>query len=277
MIHDMAIPPTPYPPRRWIAYAIDPVAWATNELNFNPDPWQQEVLRSDGDLCLVCSRQSGKSTTTAVLAAHQAVFFENSTTLVVSPGQRQSTELFRKAAAFVKTALGSVRLPEDNRLSLTTPHGARIISVPASDASIRGFSVDLLIADEASRIADDIFAAVRPMTAATKGRTALLSTPFGKQGFFASVALGDDNDWRRWLIAADQCPRISLEFLQQERVLLGQKMFAQEYQCEFNEADDAAFGFDEISDAFGALIKGPGSYGVHDDDAVAHVEPAFAN
>jgi hypothetical protein len=40
----------------------------------NLDPWQEKLLRSDSSRILLnCSRQSGKSTMTAIIALHQAL------------------------------------------------------------------------------------------------------------------------------------------------------------------------------------------------------------
>ena len=47
---------------------FDPVAFAVLRLDFVPDPWQADFLRSrEYRILLNCSRQSGKSTTTAIL------------------------------------------------------------------------------------------------------------------------------------------------------------------------------------------------------------------
>ena len=49
--------------------ALDPVAFAVERLDFEPDPWQADVLRlSHRNTLLNCSRQAGKSTTTAIIA-----------------------------------------------------------------------------------------------------------------------------------------------------------------------------------------------------------------
>ena len=58
--------------------ALDPVAFAVERLGFHPDPWQADVLRlSDKNTLLNCSRQAGKSTTTALLGAIVASVVEN--------------------------------------------------------------------------------------------------------------------------------------------------------------------------------------------------------
>src|SRR3954470_23095302 len=76
---------------------LDPVFFARHTLGFEPDPWQEQVLQSGGKRMLLnCSRQSGKSTTAAVLALHQALYVRRSLVLLVSRSLRQSGELFKK-------------------------------------------------------------------------------------------------------------------------------------------------------------------------------------
>ena len=196
-------------------------------------------------LVLNCARQTGKSTTAATLALHRALYYPGSLILLVSPSQRQSTELFRKIAALLdhlpeamdsapkhpqrsssplskhpersssplpkhpersssplpkhpersvaESKDAAVYLPrpallEDNRLSCVFANRSRIVSLPSSEATIRGFSgASLIIEDEASRVPDDLYRAIRPMLATSNGRIILMSTPFGKRGHFSDV------------------------------------------------------------------------------------------
>ena len=79
-----------------LAAALDPVVFS-RQAGITPDPWQARVLRSKAPrLLLNCSRQSGKSTTVGSLALHTAFYQAPALILLLSPGQRQSGELFRK-------------------------------------------------------------------------------------------------------------------------------------------------------------------------------------
>jgi hypothetical protein len=70
---------------RELRHALDPVAFARERLGFEPDPWQARVMRSAArQVLLNCARQSGKSTVTAAIATHTAVFRPGSLTLLVS-------------------------------------------------------------------------------------------------------------------------------------------------------------------------------------------------
>ena len=86
---------------RTLAYAIDPVLWASEVLHQDPDDWQCDIIRGGGVSRLVlASRQSGKSHTTAIRALHEALFCSPAMILLASPTEDQSKELFRKLTAF---------------------------------------------------------------------------------------------------------------------------------------------------------------------------------
>ena len=78
-----------------------------------------------------------------------------------------------------------------------------------------------------------------------------MSTPFGKRGFFyEDVGAAAGAEWKRVRVPATECPRISAEFLEEERATMGERWFRQEYLCEFVEADDAVF---READVYGCL------------------------
>lgn len=233
-----------------LAAALDPVR-VMEAAGLRPDPWQEQVLRSSSNrLLLNCSRQSGKSTVTAALAAHDAIYRAPALVLLLSPSLRQSQELFRKVSAFFKS-LTVAPVPEgDSALRLELANGSRIISLPGTEGTIRGFSgASLIVIDEAARVADDLYRSVRPMLAVSNGRLIAMTTPWGKRGFFFEEWAGDGN-WERLRITAEMCPRISKEFLDEERASLGGRWFRQEYECSFEENEEGVFRFEDIEAAF---------------------------
>jgi hypothetical protein len=235
----------------------DAVLMATRA-GITPDVWQSDLLRSDAkQMILLCSRQSGKSTVSSILAIHEAIYQPNSLILLLSPSLRQSQELFRKLKD-VYNELDSPTLPqpiEESALRTEFDNGSRIIALPGKEATIRGFSgVSLLIVDEASRVPDELYQAIRPMLAVSGGRIVLLSTPFGKRGFFFSEWT-DGDGWQRTKITADKCPRIDKDWLERERKMIGDWWYLQEYFCEFVETDDQVFSYDDIQAALDSNIK----------------------
>ena len=130
-----------------------------------------------------------------------------------------------------------------NEMSLLLPNGSRLVGLPGTEATVRGFSaVSLLVIDEAARVPDLLYWALRPMLAASDGDLWLMSTPYGKRGFFYEAWSGGGGpDWVRVQVPATECPRINAAFLEEERQTMGEAWFAQEYLCEFVDGNDALF------------------------------------
>ena len=231
--------------------ALDPVAFAVERLDFRPDPWQAKVLRSSGENVLLnCSRQAGKSTTTAIIALHTAHYQPRSLTLLVSPSLRQSRELFGKVVDFMRKLEPRPIMEEDNKLSFALGNGSRVVSLPGTGETIRGFSAPrLVIEDEAAYVEDAVYGAIRPMLAVSDGRLVLMSTPHGKRGHFYEAWRDGGDEWLKVGVTALDCPRISEEFLDQERQALGDLWFRQEYGGEFLETVDQVFRYDDIERA----------------------------
>ena len=229
------------------AYKLDPVLWAAEVLDYHPDEWAQRVMTSTARYVIEnVSRQAGKSTCAAAMAVHQAVFFRGSLVLVVSPTLRQSGELQRKAMRFYELVDPSHKgLAEDTKLSIQLTNGSRIIALPGQEDNLRGYSAPaLIIEDEASRVSDDLYTAIRPMLATNRGRLVLLSTPNGKVGHFHQTWMEGGPEWLKIMVTADQIPRISKEFLDNERLNMTESKFLQEYYGEFTEAEGAVFSSD---------------------------------
>lgn len=226
--------------------ARDRVAFA-HSLGVTLDPWQESLVKRDSRReILNCSRQAGKSTVAALLALHEAVYRPGSVTVLISPSQRQSSELFRKVIELRQLMPHQPALLEDNRLSMHVRGGGRVLSLPGSEATIRGISaVTLLIEDEAARVEDELYQAIRPMLAVKNGRLILASTPWGKRGHFWDV-WDEGIGWEKTRIPATDVPRISAEFLEQERLELPRHVFEQEYLCHFAESVDAVFSYDDV-------------------------------
>ena len=224
----------------------DPAALMTLA-GLSPDPWQRRLLSCPSPrTLLLCSRQAGKSTASASLALLTALVQPAALVLLLSPSLRQSVELFRKVVAQYRAVGKPVGTVRETALALELANGSRVISLPGTEATIRGFSgATLLIIDEASRVPDDLYRTVRPMLAVSQGRLVGLSTPFVQAGWFYTAWTGKES-WDRVMVKATDCPRISPAFLAEERSAMGPRWYRMEYECSFEDAVGAVFDAESI-------------------------------
>jgi hypothetical protein len=184
-----------------------------------------------------------------IVALHRALTVPGSLVLILAPAERQAKELFTKVAQAYRVFGHLVPADSYRKMGAELVNGSRIEALPGTEKTIRGFSaVDLLLVDEASRVADELYYAVRPMLAVSGGSLMMLSTPYGKRGvFFEEWTNGIG--WEHYRIPAGECPRISEAFLEEERRSLPRRVYRQEYECSFEETDDQVFSFEDVAAA----------------------------
>jgi len=211
------------------------VEFAETRIGFVPDDKQRIVLESKAKRGILnCSRQWGKSSVAAVKAVYTAASEPDRLVIVASRSERQSAEFLRKAAGFVRRMDIDPRGDGDNEHSILFPNGSRIVGLPQTEATVRGFSAaSLVVIDEASRVSDEMYKALRPMLATSDGDLWVLSTPFGQRGFFYDIWANGGPAWERVSVAATECPRIGVAFLEEEKQAMGAEWFEQEYMCRF--------------------------------------------
>lgn len=209
---------------------------------FRWDPWQQQVLDHAGNICIRSGRQVGKSEVISAKSCKFAIENPGTVTLIIAASQRQSGLLFEKVRANFDRidSKGGLYLEPPTLTRIMLANGSRIYSLPAGRTGyfIRGFTIDLLIADEAAYIPEEVWKAVVPMVAVSQkmrkmGFIILLSTPFGKGGYFFNAF--HDPDFKQFHISSEDCARIPKDFLQKERGRLTKSEYMQEYQGEFTD------------------------------------------
>jgi Terminase large subunit, T4likevirus-type, N-terminal len=230
-------------------------------VGLEPDGWQQDVLRSEAPrIVMNAARQSGKSTIAAIIALHRALREKGSLILILAPAQRQARETFGKVTTFYQRLGHPVPAESYRKMGLGLMNGSRVEALPGTEKTVRGFSaVDLLVLDEAARVDDDLYFGIRPMLAVSGGRLIMMSTPWGRRGFFHQEWT-EGIGWERYRIPASECARIPEAFLAEERRTLGRWLYEQEYECIFGENIDAVFRHEDIraaiTDDFAPLFAG---------------------
>ena len=238
----------------------DPVDFAHNRLHFDPDPIQTSVLRSTANRGMLnCTRQWGKSTVSAAKAVHRAFTRSGSVVLVASPTERQSAEFLRKASQMVSRLGIRPRGDGDNSTSLLFPNGSRIVGLPGTEATVRGFSaVSLILIDEASRVDDSLYNALRPMLAVGGGDMWLLSTPCGKRGFSYEAWAHGGDDGFAFLFPPRNAPAYPPNFLRMSAAPCPPTGSRRRYLAQFVDNGQSYFSRDKIEvaidDPFDALV-----------------------
>jgi hypothetical protein len=211
-------------PLRDLRWQLDPAALFEDAVG-PADDWQKRILRSRAKRrLLLASRQSGKSQ--------------------IAPALRQAQELTHKVfIAYRDLGLSGMRpARSENKLSLELENGSRIITLPGTEKTIRGYSkAGLVLIDEAARVEDELLYAVNPMLAVSGGTMVMLSTPYGQRGEFYEAWHNGGDVWERYKVTARDVSRISEDFLANERRSLPLPIFRQEYECSFEATDDQLF------------------------------------
>lgn len=205
---------------------------------FKWDVWQKQVLEYRGNIAIRSGRQVGKSEVISAKAAQFAKENPGTTTLIIAASQRQSSLLFEKTRGQIEQDNDIGFLEEPTLTKILLKNGSKIYSLPAGRTGyfIRGFTIDLLICDEAAYIPEEVWKAVIPMIAVSRkmrglGWIIVLSTPFGKGGYYYNCF--QDPDFKQFHISSESCERIPKDFLIKEKARLSKEEYAQEYLGEF--------------------------------------------
>ena len=215
-------------------------------LDIKLDEWQKEYIMHHGNTAVRAGRQSGKSFAESLRVALFSLLNAKSSTLIIASVDRQSIELLEKVKSHIMGLAPQQIKGRPTFHKIELKNGSKIMAEPAGQTGygLRGFTVDKLVADEAHYIPDAVFVAIRPMLATTGGTLDLLSTPRGNEGFFYDCFQSED--FYKIHIKSEDCPRITDEFLEQEKKRMTKLEYCQEYEAEFLDSLQQFFPKDLI-------------------------------
>jgi Helicase len=202
--------------------------------------WQADALAlSRRTTALVAPRQSGKSRALGVLALHRAFARASQRVLVISAGEDASRRLLAEAAAVaVRSPLLVGSVADENAGLLVLSNGSEVRSVPASERAVRGWTVDLLLVDEAAQVDDDLLlgAAIPTTAARPDARIVLAGSPGAAEGaFYAFAEQGEQGSEYvatfRW--ALTDATWIEQDVIASAREQLAPAQFEREYEGRF--------------------------------------------
>lgn len=214
-------------------------------LGYTPHSYQKEFLincltktRIAGKWC----RQSGKSYTVSAYTVLRAIL-DKVTIIIVAPTQNQSNELFAKVKTFINenAELASL-IRRDTKQEIEFKNGSRIISLPAGTEgrTIRGYTCDILIIEEAGVMDDEIVGTVLiPMLASKKdkGQIIKIGTPLTRNHFYRSCF--EDSNYQVVNVVWQDCIKsgqYSQEFIDEQMAELTDIQFKTEYCADFIDA-----------------------------------------
>ncbi len=179
------------------------------------------------------------------------MFTDGSLVLLVSPSLPQSQEVFKKCLSAYRDLGRPKGVAGESALRLELDNGSRIISLPGSEKTNVGYACNMLIVDEAARTPSALIEAMLPTTAATNGDIVALSSPAGARGWFYELwrAEGVEQVWEKYEVDADQVPRISESFLEEQRAIRGERYVRQEFYCDFQADTDSFFNPEDLERA----------------------------
>ena len=190
---------------------------------------------------LNCCRKWGKSTMIALKAAHFAAHRPGTTVLVVAPSSRQSKELLGIAARMLRDLEQTATY---SQAKITLKNRPRILALPNQAKTIRGYSPELVVIDEAAYLPEEMWKTALPMLNAAEGGgwLWLMSTPAEPVGFFHRLWSDEKaKQWTRLKVTAYDCPRIPEAMIAEAKRSFPADRFAREYLCEFAQPPTAAF------------------------------------
>jgi hypothetical protein len=225
--------------------ALDPVALFEAAFGVPALTWQRGYLRETRPTVVLKGRQVGASLAAAALAIHTATYSDGANVVIVSPSLKQSTEITSRARAGLRRI--GTPLASDSASMLRLANGSRILSLPGTARSVRGWTAKLLILDESAYILPETFVAARALVA-TGGRLVIQSTPSGEYGDFYEAVIADDPEWARFTVRSDEVSTISPDFLEAERRAMSPGAFATEYECAFGKLGASLFTAERIAD-----------------------------
>ena len=223
---------------------------------FTPTKKQQEIIKACTDnttkYIIGCfGRQSGKSFTGQNLILKWALEDNGSTSMWVSPVYSQAKKVFSELVNTIAET-GLTKSVNKSELFIEFINGSVIYFRSGErEDTLRGYTLDYLVVDEAAYIKDVVWSTVLRPTVLVKGKKVLfISTPKGRNWFYniAVRGYGDENQqYKTFHATSFDTPFITKEELEEAKLSLPDSIYRQEIMAEFIE--DGGEVFSSLSSA----------------------------
>lgn len=211
------------------------------------DPWQIQVLETEGNLCLCSGRQVGKS----VIIAHKASKTASASKkriIIISITEDQAELMLQKCLLYLTEhhknliCKGSKR-PTMHKIHLTNGSLIQTKALGAKGWGAMGDTFDILVPDEAAYLPEAVWASITPMLLTTGGVLWLLSTPNAQEGYFYNAYTNPDYGFTTFHVNSEEVAEgrpepqrsIMLAYLKREKARMSPMEYAQQYLAQFQE------------------------------------------
>lgn len=210
-----------------------------------------KLIHTHNRSALKSARQSGKSTVVAAYLLWYAMFNPNKNVLCVSKDSTAAKEIIDRIQKMYLEVPEHIKCgvaDEDwNKHTAKFDNGSKISSLATTEGCARGLSISLLFCDELAFVRQNIqkafWTAVQP-TLATGGKCIVASTPNGDTDLYSQICRGAElgtNEYAFMFIPWNAVPGRDEEFKRKQIAEIGQRMWDQEYECQFITADGTLF------------------------------------
>ena len=216
------------------------------------DQWQKDILAHEGHFLLCTGRQVGKTLTFAIKAAQYMIKHPNARIIVVSLTEDQAQLIIVMVLDYFERNYKKeieVKKKQPTKNKILLKNGSQILARPVGNTgdAVRGFTGDVLIVDEASKMPEHMWTAAKPTLLTTGGQLWICSTPFGKKGYFYECFLNKNKRFKVFHISSEevihnrpitpawtqQRKEESIAFLEEEKRDNSKLVYAQEYLGKF--------------------------------------------
>jgi len=207
--------------------------------------YQKEIIEKTTNnrrVCVVTSRQAGKTTTAVCLILHYILFNDHKLVALLANKGDAAREILDR----IKTAYEALPkwlqqgVIEWNKGSVEFENGSKIIAAATSSSAIRGKSVSFLYIDETAFVEnwDEFFASVFPtISSGTSTKILLTSTPNGLNHFYKTCegAKAGKNGYEFVQVMWTDVPGRDQKWYDETLAAMDfdTEKFAQEMECEF--------------------------------------------
>lgn len=238
--------------RRALSWRLDKCKMM-RDAGFEPDPHQSQfLLMNDPNVLMLWPRQTGKTRTLAVEVLHTACFDPGDIIILAGEKQDQAFEVFDRALSMHEelSELGELPAFKKSGNEVVFGNSSRVLALPSTVESIRGYTGKLVIIDEAAFAPETVLPAVSPMLLTTNGRLICATTPNGARGWFYEAWQAPGKLWAKSTVSIRDVPRVTEAELERQLGILGPFKYRQEIGLEFIDGAQQYFPTEMVESAF---------------------------